>query len=53
MVRKIIRFFLVCTAAWGTIGFWLSMGHSDHVVPLMHVLIVVLALGFILLSEKP
>ena len=44
MVRKIIRFLLVFTAGWGTIGYWFFKGHTDHMVPLMYVLIVVVSL---------
>jgi len=53
MVKKIIRIGLFICASWGMIGFWLFKGHTDSVVPLMFALIVVLALGFIMLSEKP
>lgn len=53
MMKKVIRIVLLGTTGWGIGGFFASFYHSNSMVPLMYILIVILSLGFILLSEKP
>jgi len=51
MLKKFGKIALAFAFFWGIVGFCISRGHIDSVVPLMYVLIAVVALGFLIVSE--